>query len=136
MSKFGLVSKTHIKHGNFHNRGGSPLKLTSDMTTIGSHIISKFQLCIFNINEVITNSVLIRFIQDHLRNKQKQSNFYNRDDSPLKLTPEGITIGAHIVSKFQLCTPNISKVITKSVHGSSFQDHLTFKPLYINLGQN
>ena len=47
-----------------------------------------------------------------------------RGGSPLKPTPKVTTIVAHIVSQFQPCTPNISKVITKSVLGNSFQDNL------------
>ena len=43
MSKFGAFSKTHKKGSNFHNRGSSQLKLTSEMTTTGAHIVSKFQ---------------------------------------------------------------------------------------------
>ena len=78
MSKFGGVSKTHKKHINFHNRSGSPSKLTSKVSTIG----------------------------------------------------------VHIVSKFQPCTPIISKVIAKSGPSNSFQDHLISRPLYFNLGQN
>ena len=66
MGKFGWVSKTHKKHGNFHNRGGSLLKLTSEVTTIGAHIVSKFQPCTPVISEVIAKSVLSNSFQDHL----------------------------------------------------------------------
>ena len=70
------------------------------------------------------------------KNTQNDGNFHNRASSALKFLPEVITIGAHIVSKFQPCIPNISEVIAKCLHSSSFQDHLIFRPLYINLGQN
>ena len=43
MSEFGWVSKTHKKHGNFHNTGSNLLKLTPEVTTIGAHFVSKFQ---------------------------------------------------------------------------------------------
>ena len=66
MSKFGRVSKTHKKHGNFHNRGSSLLKLTPEMTTIGTHIVSKYQSCTSNISKVIAKRVLIKSFQDHL----------------------------------------------------------------------
>ena len=66
MSKFGRVTKTHKKHGNFHNRGCSLLKLTPEVTTIGAHIVSKFQLCTLSISEVIAKIVLSNSFQDHL----------------------------------------------------------------------
>ena len=61
-----LSVKTHKKHSNFHNRGGSPLKLTPEVTTIDAHIVSKFQSCIPNISEVIAKRVLSNSFQDHL----------------------------------------------------------------------
>ena len=36
------VKNTQKVHSNFHNRGGSLLKLTPEVTTIGAHIVSKF----------------------------------------------------------------------------------------------
>ena len=36
-----LSVKIHKKHGNFHNKSGSPLKLTPEVTPIGTHIVSK-----------------------------------------------------------------------------------------------
>ena len=71
-----------------------------------------------------------------VKNTQKSSNSHNRSSNPLKLTPEITTIGTHIVSKCQLCTPSISKFITKRVLINFFQDHLILRPLYTNLGQN
>ena len=59
MNKFGPVSKAHKKHCNFNNRDGSLLKLTPEVTTIGAHIVSKFQLCTFNISEVIAQKKLL-----------------------------------------------------------------------------
>ena len=60
------VSKTHKKHGNFHNRGSNPLKLTPEGTKIGTHIVSKFQPCTPIISEVIAKSVPSNSFQDHL----------------------------------------------------------------------
>ena len=67
---------------------------------------------------------------------KKQGNFCNRGVSWLQLIPEVTLVGTHIVSKFQLCTPIISKVIANSVHSNSFQDHLISGLLYFDLGQN
>ena len=47
-------------------RGGSLLKLTPEMTTIGAHIVSKFQPCTLIISEVIAKSVPSNSFQDHL----------------------------------------------------------------------
>ena len=67
---------------------------------------------------------------------KKHGNFHNRGGSLPKHAPELTTIGAHIVSEFQPCTPNINELIAKSVLGNSFQDYLILRPLYTNLGQN
>ena len=97
MSTFGRVSKIHRKCGNFHNRGNSLLNLTSEMTTIGAHIVSK---CTPSISKVTAKSVLGSSFQDPLKTHKKQANFHNRGGSQLKLTSEVTTIGAHIVPKF------------------------------------
>ena len=121
--------KNTQKHINFHNRASCLLKLTPEVTTIGPHIVSKFQPSNPRISKVIAKSVLVRLFQDHLKNTKKHGNFHNRGGSLLKLIPEVTIIGAHIVSKSQLCTPSISEVIAKSVLIGFFQDPSHFKTI-------
>ena len=126
-----IFKKTYKKGSNFHNRDGSALKFIQQMTTIGAYIISKFQLCTSIISKVIAKSVLTGFFQDPCQIHKKHCNFYNIDGKPLQLITKVTTINTHIVSKFQICIPNMSEVITKSALRSllprpqSFQDHCT-----------
>ena len=52
------------KQGNFHNRGGSLLKLTSEVTTISAHIVSKFQPCTLVLAKLLQKLYLVASFQD------------------------------------------------------------------------
>ena len=99
------------------------------MTTIGAHIMSKFQLCTPSISEVIAKSVLGGSFQNPLQEHTKR--IITSTTEEMKFIKEVTTIGAHMVSQFQLCTPSISKVSVKSVLIGFFQDpsQNTHKPL-------
>ena len=66
VSKFGRVLKTHSHCDNSHNRVGRQLQFTSEVTLIGTHIVSKFQPNPTIIAKVIHHFVHSSFFQDHL----------------------------------------------------------------------
>ena len=69
MSKFGGVLKTHTIHNNSHNKAGRQLQFTSEVTLIGTHIVSKFQPNPTIIAKVIEHFVHSSFFQDHFHSR-------------------------------------------------------------------
>ena len=65
MSKSGKVLKTHTIHDNFHNKTGRQQQFTTEVTLIGTHIVSKFQPNQTIIAKVINNFGHSNFFQDH-----------------------------------------------------------------------
>ena len=65
VSKSGRVLKTHTIHNNSHNKAGRQLQFTTEVTLIDIHIVSKFQLDLTIITQVIDNFVHSNFFQDH-----------------------------------------------------------------------
>ena len=55
VSKSGRVLKTHTIHDNSHNKAGRQLQFISEVTLIGTHIVSKFQ----------PNPTIIATVMDH-----------------------------------------------------------------------
>ena len=78
------MSKNTQKGSNYHNRDSSMLKFIPELTTIGAHIVSKFQPCAPNISEVIVKSILVDSFQDPPKTHKKHTNFDNKGDSQLK----------------------------------------------------
>ena len=65
MSKSGRVLKTHSIHDNSHNKADRQLQFTSEVTLIGTHIVSKFQPNLTIISKFIDHFVHGNFFQDH-----------------------------------------------------------------------
>ena len=58
--------KTHTIHNNSHNKAAKQLQFISEVTLIGTHIVSKFQPNPTIIAKVIDHFVHGSFFQDHL----------------------------------------------------------------------
>ena len=76
MSKSGKVLKQHKIHNNSHNKADRQLQFTSEVTLIGTHIVSKLQPIPTIIAKIIANFVHSNFFQDHFLSRPLHGKVY------------------------------------------------------------